>query len=92
MVHMSVQLIFLFYHVQVKLLIKTKLQGKFLLFPTSQLVGFEEHIEQMVLQPRSFTNSASDFCVHPMIVASSLHIPLPSSSNLHVDVELSNTK
>jgi hypothetical protein len=55
-------------------------------------VGFEKHIEQMVFQPRSSTNLTFDFCVHPMIVASSLHVPLPSSSNLHVDVEPSNAK
>jgi hypothetical protein len=76
---MSVQLIFLSYHIQVKLLIKTKLQGKFLLSPTSQLVGFEEHIEQMVFQPRSSANLDVDFCVHLMIVAYTLHVPIPSS-------------
>jgi len=76
---MLIQLIFLSYHIQVKLLIKTKLQGKFLLSPTSQLVGFEEHIEQMVLQPRSSTNLNVDFCVHLMIVAYTLHVPIPSS-------------
>jgi hypothetical protein len=76
---MLIQLIFLSYHIQVKLLIKTKLQGKFLLSPTSQLVGFEEHIEQMVLQPRSSTNLNVDFCVHLMIMAYTLHVPIPSS-------------
>jgi hypothetical protein len=76
---MSVQLIFLSFRVQVKLLIKTKLQGKFLLSPTSQLVGFQGHIEQMVLQPRSSINLDVDFCVHLMIVAYTLHVPIPSS-------------
>jgi hypothetical protein len=55
-------------------------------------VVFEEHIEQVVLQPKSFIDLVVDFCVHPMIVASSLHVLLPSSSNLHVDVEPNNAK
>jgi len=55
-------------------------------------VGFEKHIEQVVLQPKASTNLTFDFCVHPMIMASSFHVPLPSSSNLHVDVEPSNAK
>jgi len=50
-------------------------------------VGFEEHNKQMVLQPRSSTNLAIKFCVHPMI-----HVPIPSSSDLHVDVEPNSAK
>jgi hypothetical protein len=55
-------------------------------------VGFEEHIEEVVPQPKSSTSLAIDFFVHHKVVASSFHDPLPFSSNLHVDVELSNAK
>ncbi len=61
---------------QVQLLIKTKLWGNFLFSPTSQLVGFEEHIEKMVPQLGSSTSLIVDFFIHPKVVASSLLIPL----------------
>jgi hypothetical protein len=68
----------------VYLLITTKLWAKFLLFPTFQFVGFEEHIEKMVLQPGSSISSAIDYFIHLKVVASFLCVPLPSSSYFHV--------
>jgi hypothetical protein len=47
-------------------------------------VGFEEHIEEMVFQPGSSISSTIDYFVHPKVVASSLCVPLPSSSYFHV--------
>ncbi len=55
-------------------------------------MGFEEYIEEVVLQPRSSINSSTDFFVHPKVVASFLFVIFPSSSNLHVDEEPSNAK
>jgi hypothetical protein len=55
-------------------------------------VDFKEHIKEMVLQPMSSTSSYANCFVHPKVVASFLLIPLPSSSNLLVNVELSNAK
>lgn len=55
-------------------------------------MDFEEHIKEMVFQPISSTSSYANFFIHPRVVASFLLVPLPSSSNLHVDVEFSNTK
>ncbi len=55
-------------------------------------MGFEEHIEEVVSQPISSTCLIADFFIHLKVVASFIPIPLPSSSNLHVNVELNNAK
>jgi hypothetical protein len=47
-------------------------------------VGFEEHIEEMVLQLGSSISSIVDCFVHPKVVASSFCVPCQSSSYFHV--------
>ncbi len=57
---------------EVQLFIKKKLLGKLLLSLIFQLMGFEEHIEEMPLQPGSSTSLATNFFVHLNFVASFL--------------------
>jgi hypothetical protein len=56
------------------------------------ICGFWGTFEEIFPQPRSSTSSTIDYFVYPNVVASFLPILFASSSDFHVDVELSNRK
>jgi hypothetical protein len=71
---------------QVQLLNTTKLWGKFILTPISQLASFGEHIEQMVPQHESSCVLVLKFFSQTILLVMACHFP--SSSNPHVDLDL----
>jgi hypothetical protein len=76
---------------QVQLLHTTKLWGKLILVPISQLASFGEHIEQMVLQHESPCVLVVNF-FSQIVLLLVMACHFPSSSNPHVDLESPNTK
>ncbi len=70
----------------VQLLNKTKLWGKFILAPISQLANFGEHIEQVVLQHESSCVLVVNF-FSQIVLLLVMAYHFPSSSDPHVDLE-----